>query len=191
VLCARCGRLLGFESWLVCDGDRFGGGSRVRCVFVSRGWMAGSGSRVARLPSEAGRSRRWLLLVLARHGLQLARRLRSAATLRTNPSLKDYRGFVQCDAGSAFRGLFNDPMAPRQEVGCWMHARRKFFKAGENGDKRADDAITRIARLYRIEGKIDALRAQWSSSSHEEMEASRSLRTDALTPLLPCKPVTA
>jgi hypothetical protein len=134
--------------------------------------MAGSGSRVPRSPSEAGRSRRWLQLVLARHGLQLAHRLRSAATLLTNPFLKDYRGFVQCDAGSALRGLFNDPMAPRQEVGCWMHARRRFLKAGENGNKRADDAITRIGRLYRIEGKIDPPRGQWSSSSHEEMEAS-------------------
>jgi transposase len=52
----------------------------------------------------------------------------------------------------------------RLEVGCWMHARRRFFKAGVNGDKRADDATTRIARLYR---SVSVGRNNWHFHGNE------------------------
>jgi transposase len=84
--------------------------------------------------------------------------------------LQDYRGYVQADAGSAFNGLFNDPASLRVEVGCWMHARRRFFKAQKLGDKRAEPAIARIARLYAIEAEITEKLPDWSKLPREDLE---------------------
>jgi hypothetical protein len=37
------------------------------------------------------------------------------------------------------------------EVGCWMHARRYFFKALESDEPRMGPALHLIARLYTVE----------------------------------------
>jgi hypothetical protein len=111
-----------------------------------------------------------------------------------NTFLSKYRGYIQCDAGSAFRGLFGDPRCLRLEVGCAMHARRRFYKAKEQGDGRAGVAIARIARLYRIEDEIGAMRATWAYLQNlitELPKLGEKPQDDALMPLLPCKRVTA
>ena len=48
--------------------------------------------------------------------------------------LKDYHSYLQCDAHSVYDGIFAPADAARPaptEVGCWAHARRKFYDARE------------------------------------------------------------
>ena len=49
---------------------------------------------------------------------------------------RGYSGYVQADAKSVYDVLFREPDNPedgdgdtRLEVGCWSHARRKFWEA--------------------------------------------------------------
>jgi hypothetical protein len=37
------------------------------------------------------------------------------------------------------------------EVGCWAHARRKFFDVHEHSPRLAHEALTRIGELYALE----------------------------------------
>jgi transposase len=73
---------------------------------------------------------------------------------RDGPSafLKDYRGFLQVDAHSVYDGLFSDGRIV--EVGCWMHARRRFFEARTLDRLRAETALLQIGRLYALEREI-------------------------------------
>jgi hypothetical protein len=43
------------------------------------------------------------------------------------------------------------------EVGCWMHARRNFFKALESDEPHMGPALHLIARLYAVEERAKAL----------------------------------
>lgn len=78
---------------------------------------------------------------------------------------RGYAGYVQADAKSVFNVLFREPddkppddpdLAPdgaeRQEVGCWSHARRRFFEcAVTSRDVVAREALWRIHRLFEHE----------------------------------------
>src|SRR5437667_12180788 len=46
--------------------------------------------------------------------------------------LEGYQGYLQADAYSVYDAFFK-PARGLTEVGCWMHARRYFFKALESG----------------------------------------------------------
>ena len=63
--------------------------------------------------------------------------------------LKGYQGYVQADAYSGYDGLFTD--GTMHEVGCWMHARRKFYEARTTDPPRAHQALAWISLLYDIE----------------------------------------
>ena len=63
--------------------------------------------------------------------------------------LGDYEGFIQADAYSGFDRLFRD--GSRTEVGCWAHARRKFYEALEEEPARTAVVIAGIRKLFRIE----------------------------------------
>ncbi|HVV59675.1 MAG TPA: IS66 family transposase [Gaiellaceae bacterium] len=73
---------------------------------------------------------------------------------------KGFSGYVQADAKSVYDVLFNAPANPglgrddddkRAEVGCWAHARRKFYEAAIAKDKRAREALFRIQRIFALE----------------------------------------
>ena len=54
------------------------------------------------------------------------------------------------------------------EVGCWMHARRYFFKALESDQPRMGPALHLIARLYAVEERAKGLsrpRRGWHCAS--------------------------
>lgn len=72
--------------------------------------------------------------------------------------LGQYQGIIQADAYSGYDVLFNekDPEHPRTEVGCWMHARRPFFKIVSQSKKEgaAHQALSYIKRLYDIEKEV-------------------------------------
>jgi transposase len=70
--------------------------------------------------------------------------------------LGNYRGYLQADAYAGFDSLYAGGRI--LEVGCWAHARRKFFEIAEAAPKdtrtTAHEALDWIGRLYRIEDDI-------------------------------------
>ena len=63
--------------------------------------------------------------------------------------LEGYQGYLQADAFSAYDRLYTDGTIV--EVGCWMHARRKFFEAKASDPLRAHQALAWIRGLYAVE----------------------------------------
>jgi len=67
--------------------------------------------------------------------------------------LKDFKGAVQSDGYGAY-----DIYENKKDVlllGCWAHARRKFFDALKNDPRRAEFALEQIQLLYRLERKAE------------------------------------
>jgi transposase len=62
---------------------------------------------------------------------------------------KGFEGYLQADAYSAYDGLFASGKII--EVGCMMHARRKFYEARTSDPPRAHQALAWIKRLYDVE----------------------------------------
>lgn len=84
-----------------------------------------------------------------------------------------FAGYVQADAKSVFDALFlppeddasDDDTAPK-EVGCWAHARRKFWEATMARSAVAREALARIGRLFAID-------ETWRDKSPNEIRALR------------------
>lgn len=62
---------------------------------------------------------------------------------------KGFEGYLQADAYSAYDALFRDGTII--EVGCWMHARRKFYEARTSDSARSHLMLAWIAGLYEVE----------------------------------------
>jgi transposase len=86
--------------------------------------------------------------------------------------LEDYHGFVHADAYSGYDELFRRPEVI--EVGCWVHARRKFDEASSSRPVEATEIMARIATLYRLED-------EWVEMSPCDRSQHRTLRA---TPVL-------
>jgi hypothetical protein len=68
--------------------------------------------------------------------------------------LEGYRGLLQSDGYEAYPAFARE----REGVvwlGCWAHARRKFFEAAAERPKTAQRILQLIARLYRCERQWD------------------------------------
>jgi transposase len=66
--------------------------------------------------------------------------------------LQGWHGHLCVDDYAGYKALFKDGAVI--ELGCWAHARRKFFDlAKDHGSPVATRALRHIARLYRIEAK--------------------------------------
>jgi transposase len=63
--------------------------------------------------------------------------------------LKGFQGYLQADAYSVYDRLFADGSIV--EVGCWMHARRKFYEARTSDPERSHRVLAWVGRLYEIE----------------------------------------
>ncbi len=85
-----------------------------------------------------------------------------------------YEGYVQADAYSGYDALFRRSRVA--EVGCWAHARRRFFKALATAPEPAKYAIAAIRSLYQFEA--DATKADF------DVDARRQLRQQESRPLL-------
>ena len=66
--------------------------------------------------------------------------------------LEGYTGYLQADAYSVYDAFFR-PERGLIEVGCWMHARRYFFKALDSDQQRMGPALHLIARVYAVEDR--------------------------------------
>jgi transposase len=82
--------------------------------------------------------------------------------------LEGFKGYVHADAYSGYDELFRKEDII--EVGCWVHARRKFDEATSSRPKEATEIMARIAKLYRVESECAQMtptewrkhREQWS-----------------------------
>jgi transposase len=69
---------------------------------------------------------------------------------------RGFSGYIQADAKSVYDVLFREPDPPddgavRHEVGCWSHARRKFWEAAAAKNAVAREALARIGRFFDLE----------------------------------------
>ncbi len=62
---------------------------------------------------------------------------------------KDFQGYLQADACSVYDRLYKSEQII--EVGCMMHARRKFYEARTNDPERSHQALAWVKLLYDIE----------------------------------------
>jgi transposase len=82
------------------------------------------------------------------------------------------RGYLQADAYAGYDVLFR--LGGIVEVGCWAHARRKFFESKETNLTVGLEALARIKQLYEVENAAKEL------SSAERL----ALRRERSVPLL-------
>ncbi len=90
--------------------------------------------------------------------------------------LKEYRGYLQADAYSAYDHFFTKPERGMVEVGCWAHARRHFHDALETDRARMGLVLALIARLYVVE--------KTAREREVRGEARRILREQGAQPML-------
>ena len=94
-----------------------------------------------------------------------------------------FEGYLQADAYAGYDGLFQDGKIV--EVGCWMHARRKFHEARTSDPARSHLMLAWIAGLYEVED--DARKAR---KKHREWDDAtwygyrRDLRVERSRPIL-------
>lgn len=64
--------------------------------------------------------------------------------------LRGYTGYIQADAANLYDRLFGEDAegAAAKEVGCWAHARRRFFEAQVTDRERALVGLGFIKKLY-------------------------------------------
>jgi transposase len=69
--------------------------------------------------------------------------------------LDGYHGYLQADALTQYNALFTGagPKPKPTEVGCWAHARRKFYEARTSDPAGSHEALARIRCLYEIEAR--------------------------------------
>jgi transposase len=96
--------------------------------------------------------------------------------------LADYKGFLQGDAYAGYDALFTTGAVV--EVGCWAHARRKFYEAQNTDPENALHALGVIRQLYAVEREASE-QANQQELSRAEFEALRlRLRQEKSVPLL-------
>jgi transposase len=99
--------------------------------------------------------------------------------------LAGYRGIVQCDGGACPRAAHSaDPWAAYKQVArrspagnavtlafCWAHWRRRFYEIAKGGPAPiAEEALRRIAELYRIETQVRG----WSAAERQSVRQAES-----------------
>jgi len=94
---------------------------------------------------------------------------------------RGFTGYVQADAKSVYDAMFRPPSqrplpeddataddAERLEVGCWAHARRKFWEAAITKDPIAREGLARIARIFELD-------RSWRKQPPAEIHSLREL----------------
>jgi hypothetical protein len=95
---------------------------------------------------------------------------------------RGYSGYVQADAKNTYDVLFDTPDPSLttddddicHEVGCWAHARRRFYQAAMGKDRIAREGLWRIHKLFELD-------ETWKA---EPPAKRKTLREQHLKPLL-------
>ncbi len=91
--------------------------------------------------------------------------------------LKDFKGAIQSDGYVVYEHF--EGMEGKKLLGCWAHARRKFFEARKENGKLADEALFYIGKLYDVEREADALD---EADGKPDYERRRKLREEKAYP---------
>ncbi len=107
--------------------------------------------------------------------------------------LGDYCGYIQADAYAGYDAIYEKGFAV--EVGCWAHARRKFFEARETDPARAHEMLALIRQLYQVEKQtredelapaaVKAYRRRHSQPVLEQIEKRLETFTSEVLPKSP------
>lgn len=110
---------------------------------------------VAQLDPGAGKVRRAYLFAYRSAGIApivVFDYCPSRAGKHAQRFLGDWRGALMVDDYAGYKALFEQGIT---ELGCWAHARRKFFDVHRaSGSPLAAEALQRMAALYRIEASV-------------------------------------
>ena len=85
--------------------------------------------------------------------------------------LEDWQGHLLVDDYGGYKALFSEKQTnmPCIELGCWAHARRKFFDLHKaNNSPMAFEALQRIGTLYAIEAEAKNLTIEIRQQLREE-----------------------
>ena len=85
--------------------------------------------------------------------------------------LKDFNGAIQSDGYIVYEHF--EGMEGKKLLGCWAHARRKFFEAKDENAKLANEALFYISQLYAVEKEADALDEADGKPDYERRKALR------------------
>ena len=89
--------------------------------------------------------------------------------------LGDWKGALMVDDYGGYKALFADGVT---ELGCWAHARRKFFDVHKaSGSPLAKEALERIGALYAIEAKLRDLDAADAAPRAPTLPRAQARRT--------------
>ena len=95
----------------------------------------------------------------------------SRATRVAMGLLKDFSGAIQSDGYIVYEHF--EGMEGKKLLGCWAHARRKFFEARKENEKLANEALFYIGKLYEVEREADALDEEDGKPDYERRKALR------------------
>ena len=106
--------------------------------------------------------------------------------------LDGYQGYVHADAYSGYDELFRNPAIV--EVGCWVHARRKFDEAVSSRPREATEIMARVAQLYQREKECSEMspedRCQFRKDRSKPVIDDIFKRLEELNPgILPSEPL--
>lgn len=91
--------------------------------------------------------------------------------------LKDFKGAIQSDGYVVYEHF--EGIEGKKLLGCWAHARRKFFEARQENEKLANEALFYIGKLYDVEREADALD---EADKKPDYERRRKLREEKAYP---------
>jgi transposase len=115
-----------------------------------------------------------------------------------------YTGYVQADAKSVYDVRYSgdadeDDEGPCIEVGCWAHARRKYWETAVAGSPVAREALLRIQRIFEADDKLKGLEPEqrkrlrdehvrpyvealfeWAHPEHQKVKGTRGPISSAL-----------
>ena len=84
--------------------------------------------------------------------------------------LEGYTGYLQADAYCVYDAFFK-PARGLTEVGCWMHARRYFYKALDSDQTHMGRALYLIARVYGVEKRAKGLTGEERLELRKQLSA--------------------
>ena len=97
--------------------------------------------------------------------------------------LQGFEGYLQADAYTGYDALFRSGTIV--EVGCWMHARRKFYEARTSDPPRSHLVLAWITGLYSVETDAKEARKKHPGWDDDTWHAYRyDLRIKHSTPIL-------
>jgi hypothetical protein len=96
--------------------------------------------------------------------------------------LAGYLGYLQADAYAGYDGVYATGRVT--EVGCWAHARRKFYDARATDPERSLYVLGVVRRLYQVEHDADAEVERRGLSLEEGWTVRLWRRQEQAVPLL-------